>query len=104
MHPLPENSLRMGYIKKKRSLQERERHVLQVTGDPIQREMMEIPPRMTKGGPQGDIYAPCVEGNQSRLEQARRLRDSFFGENEIDRIPDSSEVRIRKLVKSFGLN
>lgn len=47
---------------------------------------------MTNRGPQGDICAPYVEGNQSRLEQARRLRDSFFREYEINRIPDASDL------------
>lgn len=96
----------MGLYQKKRSLQERKRKAC-TTGNRrsnTERNDGDPPPRMTKGGPQGDICAPCVEGNQSRLEQAKRLRDSFFGENGIDRIPDSSEVRIRKLVKSFRLN
>ena len=54
-----------------------------------------------KGRSSGWHLGPQVEGGQSRPEQARRLRDTFFKENTTDRIPDASEGRIWKLSKNF---
>lgn len=52
---------------------------------------------------QGDRWAPRVEGNCSRLGQARRLTDNLSRTMKL-MIPDAYEASFRNLAKSFGPN